>query len=169
LRKAAPRMAATNTPRGVQTNTTTLNPVEVRINGGMLALNRFLMTLQNKRMPVASFTVGRDHEGMRATILLDCPPEQALRYTALLSALEDVEEIGAADEMVEVALLKVAGDPPPLYESARRAGVEVHGDGETLVASGEPERLERWLAEIKDSLKDVVRLGPVARPGDGGV
>jgi hypothetical protein len=154
LRKAAPRMAATNTPRGVQTNTTTLNPVEVRINGGM---------------PVASFTVGRDHEGMRATILLDCPPEQALRYTALLSALEDVEEIGAADEMVEVALLKVAGDPPPSYESARRVGVEVHGDGETLVASGEPERLERWLAEIKDSLKDVVRLGPVARPGDGGV
>ena len=160
-------MAATNTPRGVQTNTTTLNPVEVRINGGMLALNRFLMTLQNKRMPVASFTVGRDHEGMRATILLDCAPEQALRYTALLSALEDVEEIGAADEMVEVALLKVAGDPP--YESARHAGVEVHGDGETLVASGEPERLERWLAEIKDSLEDVVRLGPVARPGDGGV
>jgi hypothetical protein len=106
---------------------------------------------------------------MRATILLDCPPEQALRYTALLSALEDVEEIGAAGEMVEVALLKAAGDPPPSYESARRAGVEVHGDGETLVASGEPERLERWLAEIKDSLKDVVRLGPVARPGDGGV
>ena len=169
MRKAAPRMAATNTPRGVQTNATTLNPVEVRINGGMLALNRFLMTLQNKRMPVASFTVGRDHEGMRATILLDCPPEQALRYTALLSALEDVEEIGAADEMVEVALLKVAGDPPPSHESARRAGVEVHADGETLVASGEPESLERWLAEIKDSLKDVVRLGPVARPGDGGV
>ena len=167
MRKAAPRMAATNTPRGVQTDTTTLNPVEVRINGGMLALNRFLMTLQNKRMPVASFTVGRDHEGMRATILLDCPPEQALRYTALLSALEDVEEIGAVDEMVEIALLKVAGDAP--YESARRSGVEVHGDGETLVASGEPERLERWLAEIKDSLKDVVRLGPVARPGDGGV
>jgi hypothetical protein len=127
-------MAATNTPRGVQTDTTTLNPVEVHINGGMLALNRFLMTLQNKQMPVASFTVGRDHEGMRATILLDCPPEQARRYTTLLSALEDVKEIGAAGEMVEVALLKVGGDPPPPYESARRAGVEVHGDGETLVA-----------------------------------
>jgi hypothetical protein len=160
-------MAATNTPRGVQTDTTTLNPIEVRINGGMLALNRFLMTLQNKRMPVANFTVGRDVGGMRATILLDCPPEQARRYTALLSALEDVEEIGAVDETMEVVLLKVGGDPP--YQSARRAGVEVHGDGETLVASGEPERLERWLAEIKESLEDVVRLGPVARPGDGGV
>jgi hypothetical protein len=160
-------MAATNTPRGVQTDTTTLNPIEVRINGGMLALNRFLMTLQNKRMPVANFTVGRDGSGMRATILLDCPSEQARRYTALLSALEDVEEIGAVDEMVEVVLLKVGGDPP--YESARRAGVEVHGDGETLVASGEPERLKVWLAEITDSVEDVVRLGPVARPGDGGV
>jgi hypothetical protein len=160
-------MAATNTPRGVQTDTTTLNPIEVRINGGMLALNRFLMTLQNKRMPVANFTVGRDGGGMRATILLDCPPEQARRYTALLSALEDVEEIGAVDEMVEVMLLKVGGDPP--YESARHAGVKVHGDGETLVASGEPERLKAWLAEITDSVEDVVRLGPVARPGNGGV
>jgi hypothetical protein len=159
-------MAATNTPGGVQTDTTALNPIEVRINGGMLALNRFLMTLQNKRMPVANFTVGRDGGGMRATILLDCPPEQARRYTALLSALEDVEKIGAVDEMVEVVLLKVWGDPP--YESARHAGVEVHGD-ETLVASGEPERLKVWLAEITDSVEDVVRLGPVARPGDGGV
>src|SRR3989337_590198 len=160
-------MAATNTPRGVQTDTTNLNPIEVRINGGMLALNRFLMTLQNKRMPVANFTVGRDGGGMRATILLDCPPQPARRYTALLSALEDVEEIGAVDEMVEVVLLKVGGDPP--YESARRAGVEVHGDGEPLGASGEPERLKVWLAEITDSVEDLVRLGPVARPGDGGV
>src|SRR5918996_244371 len=159
-------MAATNTPRGVQADTTNLNPVEVRINGGMLALNRFLMTLQNKRMPVASFTVGRDGGGMRATILLDCAPEQARRYTTLLSALEDVEEIGAVDQTVEVALLKVEGSPP--YESARRAGVEVHEEGETLVASGEPERLKSWLAEIKDSLEDMVRLGPVARPGGGG-
>ena len=50
-----------------------LNTVEVRFTGGMLALNRLLMTLQNKRMPVAGFTLGRDGEGMRATILLDCP------------------------------------------------------------------------------------------------
>ena len=30
-----------------------LNTIGVRISSGMLALNRFLMTLQNKRMPVA--------------------------------------------------------------------------------------------------------------------
>ena len=62
----------------------------------MLALNRLMMTLQNKRMPVAGFTVGRDGDGMRATLLLDCPPETARRYTALLSALEDVREAGPA-------------------------------------------------------------------------
>src|SRR5918993_3175136 len=122
------------------THATALNPIELRLDGGMLALNRLIMTFQNKRMPVASFTVGRDGGGMRATILLDCPPEQARRYTTLLSALEDVEEIGAVDETVEGALLKVGGDPP--YESARRAGVEVHKEGETLVASGDPERLK---------------------------
>ena len=90
-------MAAHNTPRHAPTDTA-LNPVEVRLAGGMLALNRFLMTLQNKRMPVASFTVGRDEDGMRATILLDCPPESARRYAMLLIGLEDVEEIEAAEE-----------------------------------------------------------------------
>ena len=68
----------------------TTNAVEVRFTGGMLALNRLLMTLQNKRMPVAGFNLGNDPQGMRATILLDCPPEPALRYTAIISALEDV-------------------------------------------------------------------------------
>src|SRR5918995_4269734 len=85
-----------------------LNTVEVRFTGGMLALNRLLMTLQNKRMPVAGFTLGRDGEGMRATLLLDCPPESALRYTALLSALEDVREAGPA-QGIEVVLLHAAG------------------------------------------------------------
>jgi hypothetical protein len=132
----------------------------------MLALNRFLMTLQNKRMPVASFTVGRDGGGMRATILLDCPPESARRYTALLSSLEDVERIGAAGEPMEVALLKISGDA--WREPAVRAGVEVHEDRGTVVASGEPEALEAWLSGIKDELEDLVRLGPVARPGERG-
>lgn len=146
---------------------TTLNPIEVRLSGGMLALNRFLMTLQNKRMPVAHFTVGRDNEGMRATLLLNCPPEQARRYTALLSGLEDVEEIEAAEGMMEVALLRVR-------EGAWRGlaasmGIEAHEEGETVVASGEPEKLEAWLAGIKEDLEDVVRLGPLARPGDGGI
>ena len=159
-------MAAHNTPRHAPTDTA-LNPVEVRLTGGMLALNRFLMTLQNKRMPIASFTVGRDGGGMRATILLDCPPESARRYATLLSALEDVEEIEAAEETMEVALLKLRGEN--WRESAARAGIEAHEDGETVVASGEPEKLEAWLAGMKDELEDVVRLGPMARPGDEGV
>ena len=146
---------------------TALNLVEVRLSGGMLALNRFLMTLQNKRMPVSSFTAGRDGGGMRATVLLECPPEQARRYVALLSGLEDVEEIGAADETVEVALLKVGGDA--WRESAARTGLEAHEENGTIVVSGEPEKLEAWLAEIKEDLEDLVRLGPVIRPGDGGV
>jgi hypothetical protein len=159
-------MAAHNTPRPAPTDTV-LNPVEIRLSGGMLALTRFLMTLQNKRMPIASFTVGRDGEDrMRATILLDCPPESARRYTALLSALEDVEEIGAAKETMEVALLKAANDA--WRESAARAGIGLHEDGEMIVASGKPLVLEAWLAEAKDSLEDVVRLGPLVRPGDGG-
>ena len=146
---------------------TTLNPIEVRLKGGILALNRFLMTLQNKRMPVASFTIGRDGNGMRATMLLDCPPENAQRYTALLSALEDVEEIGAANVTTEVALLKMESDA--WHESAARAGIRIHEDGNTLVASGEPEKMEAWLIEVRDDLEDLVRLGPVARPGNGGV
>ena len=62
-----------------QTTETTLYPMEARLSGGMLALVRFLMTLQNKRMPVARFTVGRDRDGLRITLLLDCPPEKARR------------------------------------------------------------------------------------------
>ncbi len=147
------------------TTETTLNPIEVRLNGGMYALNRFLMTLQNKRMPVVSFAVGKDEHGMRATMLLDCPPETARRYTMLLSALEDVQQIGAAGKLLEIALLKIRGNT--WRESAARAGVEVRENGDTIVAVGEPETLEAWLAEIKDDLEDFVRFGPVARPGDG--
>src|SRR3712207_825178 len=157
-------MAAHNTPRHAPTDTA-LNPVEVRLAGGMLALNRFLMTLQNKRMPIASFTVGRDGAGMRATILLDCPPESARRYATLLSALEDVEEIEATEETMEVALLKLSGET--WRDSVGRAGIEAHEDGGTVVASGEPAKLEAWLTEIRNELEDVVRLGPMARPGDG--
>jgi hypothetical protein len=155
-------------PRAPGTPTdTALNPIEVRLNGGMLALNRFLMTLQNKRMPVASFTLGREGGGMRATILLDCPPESAQRYTTLLSGLEDVEQIEAVSKLTEIALLKVEGDA--WRESAARAGIEAHEDGNTVVASGESKTLEAWLSEIKEDLEDLVRLGPVARPGNGGI
>ena len=141
---------------------TALNPIELRLTGGLLALNRLIMTFQNKRMPVAGFTVGRDGETLRATILLDCPPETARRYAALLSGLEDVEEIEVTDETVEVALLKTGGDgwrePAP--------GISVHEEGGTVVASGDPERMEAWLGSLE--VDDIVRLGPVARPGDGG-
>jgi ATP-dependent Clp protease adapter protein ClpS len=155
-------------PRAPDVSTdTTLNPIEVRLDGGMLALNRFLMTLQNKRMPVASFAIGRDGDGMRATMLLDCPPEMAQRYTVLLSALEDVQEIGAASVTMEVALLKMESDA--WRESAARAGIGIHEDGDTVVASAEQEKMEAWLTEVRDDLEDLVRLGPVARPGNGGV
>ena len=141
---------------------TALNPIELRLSGGLLALNRLIMTFQNKRMPVAGFTVGRDGDAMRATILLDCPPETARRYAALLSGLEDVEEIEVTDETVEVALLKTGGDgwrePAP--------GISVHEEGGTVVASGDPEMIETWIGSLE--VEDIVRLGPVARPGDGG-
>jgi hypothetical protein len=145
---------------------TALNPIEARLGGGLLALNRLVTTFLSKRMPVASFTVGRDGDGMRMTILLDCPPETARRYAALLSGLEDVEGVETSGETVEVALLKTSGDG--WRESASRAGLEAHEEGGTVVASGEPERMEAWLDALGNGVQDIVRLGPVARPGDGG-
>ncbi|MBA3635977.1 MAG: hypothetical protein H0W57_06105 [Rubrobacteraceae bacterium] len=136
-----------------------LNTIEVRFTGGMLALNRLLMTLQNKRMPVAGFALGRDSDGMRATILLDCPQESALRYTALISALEDVSEAGPA-ETIEVTMISTSGD---WREAAERSGIEAHEDDGTVIASGDPEKVEDFLAAI-GGVEDLVRLGPVARP-----
>ena len=141
-----------------------LNTIEVRFTGGMLALNRLLMTLQNKRMPVAGFTLGSDTDAMRATILLDCPPESALRYTALISALEDVREAGPA-ETIEMALIETSRD---WREPAEQSGIEAHEDDGTVVASGEPEKVDAFLAALGEDVKDVVRLGPVARPEAGG-
>jgi len=143
-----------------------VNTVEVSFTGGMLALNRLLMTLQNKRMPVAGFTLGRDAKGMRATILLDCPPEQSQRYTAIISALEDVEAAGSAQTM-EVALVETAAD---WRAAAERAGIKAHENDGTIVAAGEPEKVDGFLADLSDDIDDMVRLGPVARPdGRGGV
>ena len=140
-----------------------LNTIEVRFTGGMLALNRLLMTLQNKRMPVAGFTLGNDRDGMRATILLDCQPEPALRYTALISALEDVSEAGPAGT-IEMALVETSRD---WRKPAQQSGIEAHEDDGTVVASGEPEKMDAFLAALGDSVEDVVRLGPVARPEAG--
>src|SRR5215211_7324207 len=130
----------------------------------MLALNRLLMTLQNKRMPVAGFTLAREAAGqpggMRATILLDCPPESAQRYTALISALEDVSEAGPT-ETIEVALVETSGD---WRTAAGRAGIEAHENAGTVVATGRTEKVEAFLATLGDGVEDIVRLGPVARP-----
>ena len=149
----------------------TLNAIEVRLSGGMLALVRFLMTLQNKRMPVARFTVGRENgpkgETLRITIVLDCPPESARRYALLLSALEDVEAIEEDGETVEVALLKVVGG-----EGARDevpAGIGLHEECGTVVATGPGGKLDAWLASMGNDVQDAVRLGPVARPETGGL
>lgn len=136
------------------------NTVEIRFTGGMLALNRLLMTFQNKRMPVAGFTLGRDGEGMRATILLDCPPESALRYTAIISALEDVSEAGPSPT-VEVVLVETSTD---WRQAAEEAGIAAHEDGGTLVATGDPGRIDAFLESLGDSVDDMVRLGTVARP-----
>ena len=147
-----------------------LNAIEVRLSGGMLALVRFLMTLQNKRMPVARFTVGREDgpkgEALCITILLDCPPESSRRYALLLSALEDVEEIEEDGETVEVALLKVAGGGVP---GEVPAGIGLHEEGGTVVATGAGGKLDAWLASMGNDVQDAVRLGPVARPGTGGL
>jgi acyl transferase domain-containing protein len=139
-----------------------MNTIEVRFTGGMLALNRLLMTLQSKRMPVEGFTLGRDGEGMRATILLDCPPESALRYTALISGLEDVREAGPAETM-EVALIETSQD---WREAAGRSGIAAHEDDGMVVASGDPEQVEAFIAAL--GAEDVVRLGLVARPAARG-
>jgi hypothetical protein len=144
---------------------TALNAVEARLSGDLLALNRLIMTFLNKRMPVAGLTVGRDAGGMRVTILLECPSETARRYVALLSSLEDVEGIELAGETVEVALLE-KGDG--WRASAARAGISAHEAEGTVVAAGDPEKMEAWLASLGDEVEDIVRLGPVARPGDGG-
>jgi len=142
----------------------TLNPIELRLGGGLLALNRLVTTFLSKRMPVAGFTVGRDGDAMRATLVLECPPETARRYAALLSGLQDVEEIEICDGTVEVALLKTNGEG--WRESAAASGVEAHEEGGTVVASGDPERVEAWLGSL--GVEDIVRLGPVVRPGEGG-
>jgi hypothetical protein len=151
-----------------------LTPVEMRLGGGLLALNRLVMTFMNKRMPVAFLTIGRDGseargEALRATILLDCPEETARRYATLLGGLEDVEEIEVGEGTLEVALLE-GGGGEEWRGPAEAAGIRAHETepGGTVVASGDPESMERWLGSLGDAKRDIIRLGPVARPGDGG-
>ena len=91
----------------------------------------------------------------------------ARRYTMLLSNLEDVHEAVPAEEGLEIVLLKTDGEG--WKESAAKHGVEAHENGGTIVASGGPEEIEGWLSNIKDDVEDLVRLGPAARPGNGGI
>jgi hypothetical protein len=67
--------------------------VRVRLAAGILALNRFMMTLQNKRMPVANVRVNAAAEGTSIRLGLDCPEDTARRYAVLLENMEDVEEL----------------------------------------------------------------------------
>lgn len=67
--------------------------VSVRLAAGILALNRFMMTLQNKRMPVADIKVDANAQGTGIELGLDCPEETARRYAVLLENMEDVEEL----------------------------------------------------------------------------
>ncbi len=67
--------------------------VRVSLAAGILALNRFMMTLQNKRMPVADIKVDASARGTGIELGLDCPEESARRYAVLLENMEDVEEL----------------------------------------------------------------------------
>ena len=69
------------------------NTVSVSLAPGILALNRFTMTLQNKRMPVATIKMNSDAKGTSIELGLDCPEESARRYAVLLENMEDVEEL----------------------------------------------------------------------------
>jgi hypothetical protein len=132
--------------------------LEVRLGSGMYPLARLLTTITGKRMPVENLTLARDGEGRAlATLSLDCEEEAARRYAALLSGLEDVEEVGLAESSLEIALVR--GESPP----AEPAGVSVVACGEVAAACGEPDKLESWLG----GARDVIRLGPMARPGGG--
>ena len=74
-----------------------LNTVEVSLAPGILALNRFTMTLQNKRIPVAHMRVESGPAATLISVGLDCPEETAQRYAVLLENMEDVEELRFAD------------------------------------------------------------------------
>lgn len=148
------------------------NAIEVRLKGDSTALTRFVMTLQNKRIPLRGLTMGRDGEGLRLTLLMEGEEEPARRYVTLLSGLEDVRGIEVTQYILQVTLVKVTGgiSEEEWRESASRHGVQAHESGDTLVASGAPEAVEAWLAELDSAgyLEEAIRLGPAAQPGNGG-
>ena len=99
--------------------------VRVRLAAGILALNRFMMTLQNKRMPVADVKVDAGAEGTSIRLGFDCPEETARRYAVLLENMEDVEELHFAGPAPDVRK-----DSPVGYDGRRFRSVENSETGE---------------------------------------
>lgn len=158
-------------PYGVFTGSAE-NALEVRLKGDSTALTRFVVTLQNKRLPLRGLTLGRDNEESRLTLLLEGEEESARRYATLLSGLEDVRQVEAAQSIIQVVLVKLTAEASEdvWRKKAQEHGVQVHKSEGTVVASGDPEKVEEWLAalDLAGLVEEAIRLGPAARPGNGG-
>ncbi|MGI8651017.1 MAG: hypothetical protein ACR2KW_11675 [Rubrobacter sp.] len=72
--------------------------VEAKLATGIYALNRFMLTIQNKRMPVQNLEASMRDDETIVSFTFDCPEENARRYTILLDGLEDVREIGPSNQ-----------------------------------------------------------------------
>jgi hypothetical protein len=99
--------------------------VRVRLAAGILALNRFMMTLQNKRMPVADIGVEADAGGTSIRLGFDCPEDTARRYAVLLENMEDVEELHFAGSAPDGRK-----ESPVGYDGRRLRSVENSETGE---------------------------------------
>lgn len=71
--------------------------VEAKLDAGIYAINRFLLTIQNKRMPIKDLDAAMRDAETTVAFTFDCPEENARRYTILLDSLEDVREIGPVE------------------------------------------------------------------------
>lgn len=143
---------------------TDLQTIELRLSGDILALNRLITAFVSKRIPLADFTLVRSGEETRAALLLDCPPDTARRYASLFEGMEDMREVKLDGTVLEIALAKAGGDWRNAASEAGLGTAEVDG---TILAAGTPERVGKWIAVMEDE-DDVLRLGPVIRPGRGG-
>jgi hypothetical protein len=99
--------------------------VRVRLASGILALNRLMMTLQNKRMPVAQIKVDADPGGTSIRLGFDCPEDTARRYAVLLENMEDVEELHFSEPAPDGRK-----ESPVGYDGRRFRSVENSGTGE---------------------------------------
>ncbi len=99
--------------------------VRVRLASGILALNRLMMTLQNKRMPVAQIKVDADPGGTSIRLGFDCPEDTARRYAVLLENMEDVEELHFSEPAPDGRK-----EFPVGYDGRRFRSVENSGTGE---------------------------------------